>query len=82
MHNPSHTNPGLLYDPRHDSVGKFFASLEKELATQKVPGLSRGPVPKPKDYHKPQPLPDWGPPASFVSVNPMYTMKSGFTARV
>jgi len=72
MNNPNPTNPGLLYDPRYNTLGKFYAALEKDLAQKKKNPAPRGPVPKPKDFQKPTPLPDPGRPATGPFVNPRF----------
>lgn len=84
MHDPSPTNPGLTYDPRHGTTGGFFASLQKELDKQsKLIGKSaNGPVQKPKDYQKPTPLPDPGRPITGDFKNPRYKLAAGYTVRV
>lgn len=80
MHNPSPTNPGLTYDPRHKGAARFFETLQKELAKQSK--KIRAPVPKPKDYHQPKPLPDPGRPLTGNFMNPRFKGLAGFAVRV
>ena len=82
MANPSPTNPGLTYDPRMKSAARFYQELEKELAKQGKKVKQGGSVPKPKDFHKPTPVKDPGPPGVINAPNPHRPKASGYAVRV
>ena len=77
------TTPGLQYDPRNDNTTRFFQALQKDLKRmEKMMAKNRGPLPKPKDYQKSQPLPDPGLPATLNMPNPRFKGMPGFAFSV